>query len=104
MIVEPIRLHHAARGFAMSAQNKCSRIDQWMLEKIYRAAGQPSVRLERRNSAEVSPTGALPVANIVIQDRKTVFRLLIELEAEFRDAYTEARITLEGDLGSTLET
>src|SRR6266550_4311275 len=103
MIVGPIRLHHAARGGAMSAQNKRSRIDQWMLEKIYRAAGQPSVRLELRNSAEVSPAGALPVANIVIEDRKTLLRLLIELEAEFGDAYSEGRITVEGDLVSALE-
>ena len=87
----------------MSAQNKRSRIDQWMLEKIYRAAGQPSVRLELRNSAEVSPAGALPVANIVIEDRKTLLRLLIELEAEFGDAYSEGRITVEGDLVSALE-
>jgi len=87
----------------MSAQNKRSRIDQWMLEKIYRAAGQPSIRLELRNSAEVSPTGPLPVANIIIEDRKTLLRLLIELEAEFGDAYSEGRITVEGDLVSALE-
>ncbi len=59
----------------MSAQNKSSRIDEWILQKIYRAAGQPSVRLELRNSAEVSPKDAPAVANIVIRDRKTLLRL-----------------------------
>ena len=87
----------------MSAQNKSSRIDEWILQKIYRAVGQPSVRLGLRNSAEVSPKDALPVANIVIQDRKTLLRLLLDPEAEFGDAYSKGRITLEGDLVSALE-
>ena len=87
----------------MSAQNKSSRIDEWILQKIYRAAGQPSVRLGLRNGAEVSPKDALPVASIVIQDRKTLLRLLLDPEAEFGDAYSEGRISLEGDLISALE-
>src|SRR5882762_3762195 len=57
---------------AMSAQNKSSRIDEWMLQKVFRAAGQPAIRLGLRNGAGVSPKGALPVANIVIQNRKTL--------------------------------
>ncbi|PYU64863.1 MAG: cyclopropane-fatty-acyl-phospholipid synthase, partial [Acidobacteria bacterium] len=87
----------------MSGQNKSSRIDDWLLGKIYRAAGQPSVRLRFRNSAEVSPKDTLPVANIVIPDRKTLLRLLLDPEAEFGDAYSKGRITLEGDLVSALE-
>jgi len=87
----------------MSAQNKSSRIDEWILQKIYRAAGQPSVRLELRNSAEVSPKDPPVVANIVIRDRKTLFRLLLDPEVEFGDAYCEGRISLEGDLISALE-
>src|ERR1700752_2201606 len=87
----------------MSAQNKSSRMDEWLLEKVYRAAGQPSVRLGFRSSADVSPKDALPVANIVIQDRKTLLCLLLDPEAEFGDAYSQGRITLEGDLVSALE-
>src|SRR6266404_7936856 len=104
MIVEPIRPPSAGKEeLAMSAQNKSSRIDEWLLQKVYRAAGQPAVRLALRNGAEVSPKGALPVPNIVIQDRKTLFRLLLDPEAEFGDAYSKGRITLDGDLVSALE-
>src|SRR5882672_1570529 len=104
MIVEPIRPPSAGKEeLAMSAQNKSSGIDEWMLQKVYRGAGQPAVRLALRNGVEVSPKGALPAANIVIQDRKTLFRLLLDPEAEFGDAYSEGRITLEGDLVSALE-
>ncbi len=87
----------------MSAQNKSSRIDDWLLQKIHRAAGQPAVQLTLRGSAEVSPKDALAVANIIIQDRKTLLRLLLDPEAEFGDAYSEGRITLAGDLVSALE-
>ena len=87
----------------MTAQNNSSRIDKWLLHKIHRAAGQPAVRLELRNSAEVSPKDAPAVANIVIQDRNTLLRLLLDPEAEFGDAYIDGRITLEGDLVAALE-
>src|SRR6266852_6349797 len=104
MILESIRPPSAGKeGLAMSAQHKSSRIDEWLLQKAFRAAGQPAVRLALRNGAEVSPKGALPVPNIVIQDRKTLFRLLLDPEAEFGDAYSKGRITLDGDLVSALE-
>src|SRR6266436_2808659 len=104
MIVESIRPPSAGKeGLAMSAQNKSSRIDAWMLQKVYRAAGRPAVRLALRNGVEVSPRGAMPVASIVIQDRKTLFRLLLDPEAEFGDAYSKGRIMLDGDLVTALE-
>jgi cyclopropane-fatty-acyl-phospholipid synthase len=104
MIVESIRPPSSGKeGLAMSTENKCSRIDEWLLQKIHRAAGQPAIRLELRNGAEVSPKDALAATNIVIQDRNTLLRLLLDPEAEFGDAYSEGRITLEGDLVSALE-
>jgi cyclopropane-fatty-acyl-phospholipid synthase len=90
-------------GARMSAPNRSSRIDKWLLQKIYRAAGRPAVRLKLRNGPEVSPADALPVASLVIPDRKTLFRLLLDPEAEFGDAYSKGRITLDGDLVSALE-
>jgi len=104
MIVDSVRPPSSGKeGLAMSAQNNSSRIDKWLLQKIHRAAGQPAVRLELRNSAEVSPKDTPAVANIVIQDRNTLLRLLLDPEAEFGDAYSEGRITLEGDLVAALE-
>src|SRR6266704_5869414 len=104
MILESIRPPSPGKeGLAMSAQNKFSRMDEWILQKIYRAVGEPSVRLGLRNSAEVSPKDALPAAKIVVEDRKTLLRLLLDPEAEFGDAYSKGRIRLEGDLVSALE-
>lgn len=87
----------------MPAQNKPSHIDQWLLERIHRVAGHPEVRLRVRNGAEVSPQNAAAVAAIVIQDRRTLLRLLLDPEMEFGDGYSEGRITVEGDLVCALE-
>jgi len=104
MILESIRPTLPGKeGLAMSPQNKLSQIDEWILQKIYGAVGEPSVRLGLRNGAEVSPKGAVPVAKIIIEDRKTLLRLLLDPEVEFGDAYSKGRITLEGDLVSALE-
>jgi cyclopropane-fatty-acyl-phospholipid synthase len=104
MIVASIRPPSAGKeGIAMSGPIKSFQIDKWLLEKIFRAAGQPTVRLRFRNGAEVSPKDLPTVADIVIQDRKTLLRLLLDPEAEFGDAYSKGRITLEGDLVRALE-
>jgi cyclopropane-fatty-acyl-phospholipid synthase len=87
----------------MSAQDTSSRIDTWLLQKIYRAAGQPSIRLRLRKGGEFSPKDATPTADVVIQDREILLRLLLDPEAGFGDAYSEGRITVEGDLVATLE-
>lgn len=102
--MEPIRTPSPGKeGLAMSAQKKFSRTDEWLLQKIYRAAGQPAVRLRLWNGVEVSSKAELAEVDIVIQDRNTLLRLLLDPEAEFGDAYSEGRITLKGDLVSALE-
>ena len=87
----------------MSAQDVSSRIDTWLLQKIYRAAGQPSIRLRLRNGSEVSPKDTKPAVSVVIQDRNILLRLLLDPEAGFGDAYSKGRITVEGNLVATLE-
>src|SRR6266567_1948686 len=88
MILESIRPPSSGKeGLAMSAQNKFSRMDEWILQKIYRAVGEPSVRLGFRNSAEVSPKDALPAAKIVVEDRKTLLRLLLDPQLVYTCAY-----------------
>jgi len=44
------------------------------------------------------------VANIRIRDRKTLLRLVLDPEVGFGDAYSEGRLTVEGDLIAALET
>jgi cyclopropane-fatty-acyl-phospholipid synthase len=44
-----------------------------------------------------------PVATVRIGDRATLLRLLIDPDVEFGDAYTDGRLTVEGDLVGFLE-
>jgi cyclopropane-fatty-acyl-phospholipid synthase len=87
----------------MSAQNKVVRVDEWLLGKIHESVGQPPIRLSLESGAGVSPTGASPIANLVIKDRRTLLRLLLDPEMGFGEAYREGHITVEGDLIATLE-
>jgi cyclopropane-fatty-acyl-phospholipid synthase len=87
----------------MSAQNRISRVDEWLLRRVYKSVGRPPIRLALGNGAAVSPSDASPIAHLVIEDRKTLLRLMLDPEMGFGDAYSEGRITVEGDLIATLE-
>ena len=87
----------------MSAQERVSRIDEWFLRKIYESVGQPPIRLALGNGAAVSPADDSPIANLIIEDHKTLLHLMLEPEIGFGDAYSEGRIRVEGDLIATLE-
>ena len=81
-----------------------SRIDQWLLRKMYGAVGKPQIRLRLRNRAEMSPQNAPSVADIVVEDRETLVRLILDPEIGFGEGYRKGRITVEGDLVNALET
>jgi cyclopropane-fatty-acyl-phospholipid synthase len=87
----------------MSAQNRISRVDEWLLRKVYKSVGRPPIRLALGNGAAVSPSDASLIAHLVIEDRKTLLCLMLDPEMGFGDAYSEGRITVEGDLIAALE-
>ena len=80
-----------------------SGIDKWLLRKIYESVGRPPIRLLLGNGAEVASMDSLPVARIVIHDRRTLLGLIPDPDVGFGDAYSEGRITVEGDLVAALE-
>jgi cyclopropane-fatty-acyl-phospholipid synthase len=87
----------------MFFEEMSAAIDQRLLRRIYQSVGCPPIRLRLGNGVEVSPTDATPLATIVIEDRKILLRLVLDPEAGFGDAYSEGRITVEGDLIAALE-
>jgi cyclopropane-fatty-acyl-phospholipid synthase len=95
--------HFRLGNFSASAHEKFHHIDHWLLQRIYDSAGQPSIRLRLGNAVEVSPTASTPVATIVIQDRKTLLDLLLDTDVGFGEAYSDGRISVEGDLIGALE-
>jgi cyclopropane-fatty-acyl-phospholipid synthase len=104
MVATPAKGPQPTEGKSFSSvQDSFSRIEHWLLQRIYRSVGRPQVRLMLGNGAAVSPADALPVATIVVQDRKTLFHLILDPEVGFGDGYSERRITVAGDLVAALE-
>lgn len=87
----------------MFLAERYSALEEWLLQKIYEAVGQPPIRLTLKSGASISPETDLPVANIVIDDLKTLLWLVMDPEVGFGDAYRDGRITVEGDLVAALE-
>ncbi len=87
----------------MSARDRSSSIERWLLHKIYESAGRPPIRLILKSGGEVSPADTLPVASVIISDRRTLMRLILDPEMGFGEAYTQGRIEVEGNLVSLLE-
>lgn len=87
----------------MFSQETTPAIDEWLLRRIYQAVGCPPIRLRLGNGVEVSTTDLTPLNTIVIEDRKVLLRLIVDPEVGFGDAYSEGRITVEGDLVAALE-
>jgi len=87
----------------MPSLNTNSRMDQWLLRKIYEAVDKPHIALRLRNGARISPQNAPSAADIMIEDRQTLARLILDPEIGFGEGYSKGRITVEGDLVVALE-
>jgi cyclopropane-fatty-acyl-phospholipid synthase len=78
-------------------------MDGWVLARILKATGQAPIRLVVKDGADVSPSGIVPVATVVLQDRNTLTKLLRDPEVSFGDAYMDGKIEVEGDFVRLLE-
>ncbi len=87
----------------MSARGRFPSIEQWLLRKVYESAGRPPICLILKGGGEVSPSDALPVANVILSDRGTLMRLILDPEMGFGEAYMQGRLEVEGDLVAVLE-
>lgn len=87
----------------MSAGDRFPSIEQWLLRKVYESAGRPPICLILKGGREVSPSDALPVANVIFSDRGTLMRLILDPEMGFGEAYMQGRLEVEGDLVAVLE-
>ena len=87
----------------MSARGRFPSIEQWLLRKVYESAGRPPICLILKGGGEVSPSDAVPVANVIFSDRGTLMRLILDPEMGFGEAYMQGRLEVEGDLVALLE-
>lgn len=78
-------------------------IERWFLQQIFKAIGPAPVRLVLKGGAEMSPPGVSPIATVMILDRLTLAKLVIDPEMAFGEAYADGRIQVAGDLAGVLE-
>jgi len=72
--------------------------------KMLRALGDPPVRLLLWNGASVAGSSAPPLLTLRIADRSTLWRLMVDPDMQFGEAFTDGRIEcVEGDLVRGLE-
>jgi len=79
-------------------------IEKWLLRKMLGQLGKPLIRAVLWSGEEVSSSDADPTARIIIRDRKAFFKLLINPDLNFGDAYSAGDIDVEGNLVEFLET
>jgi cyclopropane-fatty-acyl-phospholipid synthase len=69
-----------------------------MLRRVLRSAGNPAVEIRLGNGVRVKPAGVAPVASMQIADRATLLHILRNPQIEVGDAYSNGRVTIDGDL------
>ena len=80
-----------------------SSFDGWMLRKMLSAIGPAPIRLILEGSSGLASPGAAPVATIVIRDRATLLRILLDADVGLGDGYADGGIEVDGDLVTAIE-
>jgi cyclopropane-fatty-acyl-phospholipid synthase len=78
-------------------------VEQRLLRELLRRLNDPAIVLVLWDGTEVYTSTATPVARIHIRDRGTLYRLVLDGELGFGDAYTAGRVRVEGDLEKMIE-
>jgi cyclopropane-fatty-acyl-phospholipid synthase len=76
--------------------------DQWLLGRISKAVEPAPIRIVLGNGAATLPAES-PLATLIIPDRPTLLRLMIDPEVTFGDGYSDGTIQVQGSLVKLLE-
>ena len=77
-------------------------LDGWILRRVAAILQDAPVRLALWNGLSAQG-GPAPVATIVVNDRATLWQLLLRPALTFGEAYSSGRLAVEGDLVAALE-
>jgi len=79
-------------------------IEARLIERLLSHLGNPPIEFLLWNGERVSSSGAEMAHQLRIADRATLFSLFTDSQLGFGDAYSDGRISVEGDLVDFLET
>jgi cyclopropane-fatty-acyl-phospholipid synthase len=80
---------------------RASRADRWLLARLLSSLGSPPLELAIRGGARVA--AGTPVARVTFESRSTLLWLAADVPLRFGDAYSDGRVTVEGDMVTLLE-
>jgi cyclopropane-fatty-acyl-phospholipid synthase len=84
----------------MPTNHLLSSVEMWVLGRIHDATGRAPIGLILNDGVQLlSPAS---VADVVIRDRRTLGKLILDPEVAFGEAYADGRIEVEGDLVALL--
>ncbi len=64
--------------------------------------GNPPVSFVLPGKAEIVPPGVSPTVRLIVHDRRTLWKLVLDPSYEYGEAYTSGRMEVEGDLTELL--
>lgn len=77
-------------------------LERAAVEKLLELAGDPPIRVVLWDGRALGPARASAIATVRIRDRATLYRVLLDPQMAFGEAYTEGRLEVEGDLPAML--
>lgn len=80
-------------------------VERWLARRLLRAIGSPSLRIELWNGEQVceTQTEEVPVVGVCFRDRTAFWRVLLDPNFQFGEAYSAERLEIDGDLVALLE-
>jgi cyclopropane-fatty-acyl-phospholipid synthase len=84
------------------AAGRRQQIYQWIIRNLFPDVQTP-IHIVLWNGDVLSTAPGRPVAKVYVRDRRTFRRLVLNMDLEFGDAYSEGRIEVDGDLVALLD-
>ncbi|MEN8183756.1 MAG: cyclopropane-fatty-acyl-phospholipid synthase family protein [Myxococcota bacterium] len=77
--------------------------DRWLLRRLLAVRGHPPIEFALWNGETFGSSTGGALARLVVEDRATLWSLVLQPEHGFGDAYAAGRLRVEGDLPRLLE-
>ena len=81
-----------------------SAFERWLCRGLLKSLGNPSIKMILWDGEEIGPANDPPVASMIIGDRSTLRRLIIDPVFQFGESYSNRCLEIEGNLLEFLET
>lgn len=77
-------------------QRASSKLERWFLNWFLTACGDPAIRVILWDGETFTPAHQPPVGDVVIREPATLWRLLLDSDAAFGDAFSDGTLEIRG--------